>query len=294
MEFVDPYHKSNGIWCIVLLIEQSNNRTIEQPNKELATDLNYYWLEICGKISAMRIISIVCLITLLLFSCKKNKERASFIIMGDETDMEYHKYFVLINGTFYQPEYFDIDFDGNGLMDLRFSRGPGNSGTVAVARIESLHSSCKVRVETVWDTTYVHETTLNSVDPQGNYVNIHAMTYSCEKESQYFAIDTAQSRTLLVPTLINKQISINDPYLDVSMPFQGENSSSYEPTGIVFQGVTYYDLTIVHDECSAYPKNQETYIGVKLYTPDGIKLGWVRINLNSYSAIMVKDWAIQL
>jgi hypothetical protein len=257
---------------------------------------NLYWLEICSKKFAMRIITFTCVITLLLFSCKKNKERLPFIIMGDQTDMLYTKYFKLIDGTFYNPEYFDIDLDKNGVMDLRLSRGPNTTGngTIPEARIESLHSSCKVRVETMMDTTFIHDISIFSVDPQGNDVHIHSITYSCRMESPDYTIDTVQVKTELVATAINEYISLNDAYLDVSMPFQGSNSSTYEPTGYVFQGLTYYDLTTHYNDCSAFPKSQETYIGVKLYTSDGIRLGWVRINLNSNSKIMVKDWAIQL
>lgn len=230
-----------------------------------------------------------------LSSCKKEYERASFISMGDETDMVYTQQFEFINGNYYQPEYQDIDIDGNGLMDLRLSKGMGNSGpSTPETRIESLHSSCKVMGRTVSDTTFRHETNLFSTDPSGNDVHIHSMTYSCEMESPNYVIDTVKTRFRPIGMLANKQISIHDEYLDVNMPLIELNTSSYEPTGVVNQGVTYYELTTHYKHCYTFPKEKYVYIGVKLYTPQGVKLGWVHLKLDSGSNILLRGWAIQL
>lgn len=230
----------------------------------------------------------------LLGSCKKEKERALFIVMGDETDLLYTKNYKKIDGNYYHPEYFDIDFDGDGLMDLRLSRGLGNSvPSTAEARIESLHPSCKILGRTTSDTTFKHETGLFSTDPSGNDVYIHALTYSCEMESPDYVLDTVKSSFKLVATPINKEISVNDEYLNFSSSFGELSSSTYEPTGVVIQGVAYYDLITYYNDCSTFPKNEATYIGVKLYTYTGVKLGWVHLTVDSGNNIILKDWAIQ-
>lgn len=211
--------------------------------------------------------------------------------MGDETNMLYTKYYKVIDGNFLEPEHFDIDFDQDGTFDLRLFRGPGPYG--AESRVICLHQSCKVIGETVIDTTFFHETYLLSTDPSGADVNIHAMTFSCEMESPDYVFYAAENRFMPIATSINKQISVDDEFLSVSVPFIEPNSSSYLPTGVVNQGVAFYELITHYNDCLSFPHNQETYLGVKLYTPDGVKLGWVKLTVGSNAKIIVKSWAIQ-
>jgi len=84
---------------------------------------------------------------------------------------------------------------------------------------------------------------------------------------------------------------VDDPFQGGTYVFNPASYSSYSPNGIVFQGVTFYDLITVYNDCGAFPIG-ERFIGVKLYTYEGVKLGWVRVSVGS-SVIRIKAWAIQ-
>ncbi|NRA10591.1 MAG: hypothetical protein HRT57_01390 [Crocinitomicaceae bacterium] len=229
----------------------------------------------------------------LLGSCQKEQPttRASFILAGDETDLAHTKVYQLISSSISASNHIDLDLDGNGVLDLRLGcdQGVPGSGTLVDPWIKSLHTSCKVRVKSILDTTFVHETTLWSVDPQGNNVNIHALTYSCKMESSNYTIHSIQKKLKLVGDLESAQISTEEEFLEVSMPFFEQSTSSFEPTGLVLQGYTYYDLINHYRDCAPFDKS---YLGFKLYTSDGVKLGWISLSFG-YTTLNVGSWAIQ-
>lgn len=227
------------------------------------------------------------LVASLLFACRKEiYQRDSKIHMGNKLDMEFTEKFALnLNGNAQTPESYSIDLDDDGKNDIRLI-------SADEASIVCLHSSAKLMVQQIQDSTFVNESTQYTISPTGEQMYIQATTYSCEKETPLYELDTAETRLILDPKLYGNKITVEDPFQFLTFPFEHTGAATLTPTGTVVQGVVYYDLINYFNDCWDYPSGGY-YIGVKLYTPSGPKLGWILMSVSSLGKINIENWAIQ-
>lgn len=226
-----------------------------------------------------------------LLSCKKEVPTPVLIQFGDDEGM-----LIKHSGRYLMHGSFKIDINNDGFFDIQLNTDQYFYPVVGVsyeASIESLHPDCEILVEEIQDTTYVRSNVQLTTNSSGDSMFIQATTYSCEKVVSSSVIDTIEKGFILDPKSTGDQTSILDDYRSITAYFTEFNSASMAPTGYVNQGIVYYSLISYYNDCSNFPLGITKYIGVKINTSDGIKLGWIELRINSGYHIKVYSWAIQ-
>jgi hypothetical protein len=233
----------------------------------------------------------------LLGSCKKDLSNPTEITLGQEEGMIETIDYKVLEGTIFNADTSAIDLNNDGILDVEIISGGnpnGLTGSIAEARIRSLHPSAKLHVNQIQDTTFYYETYQFTSNPSnGEDMVILSKSFSCRRESDNYEVNSVAPKFLLDPNVYGEKISFGSSFQEVDLTFVELNTSSFEPTGLVDQGVVYYGLTSHFKDCWGFPMNTWRYIGVKLFTPSGPKLGWIRLQLLSSSKVSIHSWAIQ-
>lgn len=220
-----------------------------------------------------------------LISCRKGKVDYSRVIVAqyDLMDVQYQK--VLISGNVLAPKRVELDLDQDGIRDLQFH-------SELDLTLKSLHDGCEFLIETNEDSVYSKESYQIQPDPNGTTAAIHLTKYSCQKETAQYTLNTLSATDELVPMIVGERFDRIDKY--ASGTFYFKRPALEEVSEVYTQNdTTYYNLTSVKNNCHQFPANDIYFIGVRLQTEDGPKLGWVKVQYLGGNAIRVFECAIQ-
>jgi len=223
-----------------------------------------------------------------LIACKKDVS-SSAIALGDETGMLVSYSGLDVYGSF------EIDLNEDGISDIRLGRTTAFFdivGLTSEAWIEPMHTNCELLIQEIEDTTFMHYTTQYNTNQSNEPIAIQATTYSCSRETPNSGVYKVEKDIILDPKSKGDIITRKDSYQSVRAYFTEADSAFIGQTGFVDQGVVYYALTTYHNGCSDFPGGELKYIGVRLNTPEGVKLGWIRLKVQG-SKITINNWAIQ-
>ncbi|GEM_PF-4513551 len=230
----------------------------------------------------------------LFCACKKEVNRPLSIQLGDETNMVVD-YTPVNTGLNQLGIPYSIDFDQDGVNDLALFSDIHHSfiiGFSGESYIKSLHDGCAVVVDVIPDTTFVHYSTQFTQNQNNDLMAIVSTTYSCQREfpvSQvYSSGEISKPRPLQKATALNRY----DEFRSGTFYLKRASVSTFESTGVFDQGYEYHDYIAYLYPCAYFPEEVYRYIGIRLNTADGTRLGWVKIAFDGES-IQLNNWAIQ-
>lgn len=240
-------------------------------------------------------IPLLLLSALTLFSCKKEVQRSSSIELGDETGLEVTYSSRDISGDYFIPDHFDLDLDNDGVFDVRLNSSSNYSDILGFspdANIEPLSTSFHVLIDKVPDSIFVHHSIQFTTNQSNEQIAIESTTYSCEREEPFSQVFETQEMFVPAPKTKGEVIALTDSYRSELVYFARPNEAVFESTGFVDQGVSYYSFIVHLRDCMEYPQGVYKYIGFKMTSADGTRLGWLKMSVQG-SRIKMNSWAIQ-
>ena len=245
--------------------------------------------------SAVLKIAILLLSISLFFSCKKKVISGPYLTLGDEESVEIEYMVTMILGVIQKPVKYAIDLNKDGMDDVEFWSGyvvGAGSGVNPVASIRTMHPSCGLLAFETVDTTFIHHTYQVTNSPSGGYAAIASTTRACRRETPYFVVESSFAVDNLLALNVGDIVDISSDFRSGIFELNSFNSSKLTPIQTVGD-TTYYELLNVINDCTNFPENTSQYVAVKLNTPDGAKLGWIKFQFSEGNKIKLFEWAIQ-
>jgi len=226
-----------------------------------------------------------------LISCKK-EVAATSISLGEEDGIQVTYYHYEVNTV--SP--FTIDFDQDGVDDVLLSSKNVVSQIIGVSpelTIEPLHSDCAMLVERTDDTTYVQYAYQSTTNQAGVSMEIFSEAFSCDEIAPNGVMHSTQIGEQLLPKSSGDFISFDNYYSSSKAFLTKASFANYEWIGTTNQGVEQYQLCVYYNDCYSFPTEVSRFVGVRINTAQGVKLGWIRFRFSGSTNLTIESWAIQ-
>ena len=193
----------------------------------------------------------------------------------------------------------EVDINNDGQMDLRFRsiyHGSSGLGLFYNYRIETIHNDCSIAGTIANDTMWLKNDTTYLVNPQGGMAIIWELKRACAQlDASYTQLDVDHDQlsttlfqsgeTLKVSDYFSKETTYLHSLSDHSTPLELE---------MTIVDTNYYSVaSVIREVCEPATDNVSGYLGFKLNTSNGTKLGWVKLAITDAYSIQVSETAIQ-
>ncbi len=234
------------------------------------------------------------LITLII-GCKKGSDTIpSEIKIGDFNNMTLNVYDTVMVGGYYDPCYYNIDLDKDGIDDIQFESNVTGSpavGDIPYAKISSLHKDALIHTFYKNDTSFLH-ISIDTFYYESDPVTIGITdNFTCHRINENDSIIEIAEAVKIKPLKKDDIIKTNDNYTADTITLLA-GSFSYPPILVEQNGDTViYNLSYYSNDCNQFPQDEINYIGIKL--GNNSKLGWIKISISDVNKISILESGIQ-
>jgi hypothetical protein len=234
-------------------------------------------------------------VAVLFAACKEEEpERSGEIVIGEYEGMKIQHHDTILAGGYHQKAGYTIDIDLDGQDDLTLISniwGSPGMGQHPEADISSLNKSLGIHGIVFQDTTfYYHKIDTFYYSKVEIYIRNR---YSCRREHPEDQVnrirENFQPRAMKRGERLNRAdffLSDTSLSLNYSSYWQWRELLSTSDTLIVDGYYAFYD-------CHTFPDDEICWVGLRKETPDGIKLGWLKIIISGHYKISILESAIQ-
>lgn len=241
------------------------------------------------------------ILVLIFSSCGKDiTPNGSSIVIGDNSGLivTNHSLSVISSG-FGNLKTEELDLDGDGQLDLRFKSiisGSQQFGLFYAYNIESMHSNCNIAGVLENDTTWIMlDTAYLDAQGGGTYVYWERNRACTQIDASYTQFEVGEDELETVLYQSGGMININDHFdNDISYLLAPEDNTSIPQLETTSNDTLFYSVVRnLNEICTPATDDVAGYLGFKLNTSDGAKLGWVKFSITNGYIVMVKESAIQ-
>lgn len=256
-------------------------------------------------ITMKQVTYLIVLIFTFFLSCKKevfeettlepNTATKQEITFGDETEMHLIKYdYILETKAFNPPANYNLDVDSDGTDDLKFTVYMTKlpmMGSHYENGIRSLNSSIQLSGYLAADTNFVLTTVKvsTSVPVQVDTARLISCKRSTPAET---ILDITPDQFKLRYSDKGIVLKKDGVYQTDSVPILHTNVAFTEIVSTTPDTMIIRRMTFTND-CDAPAYGQVKYIGFKINTAKGVKMGWVKLMLLYRDKIHILESAIQ-
>lgn len=236
------------------------------------------------------------LLILGLISCKKDGiEQKPVLPINEQPQFFIIPYDTLIQTGPQSSKEIKLDLNNDSIMDIQVSSddfGMAGTGHVPGSLIHCLNNdimlSIHVRNDSAFYSTDLHKDTING--------QIWMRYLYTNYTNNYKSGDILQSVTPNVNHLkyFNESdtISVNDDFAKGT--FVMSESSYYTPTRSNLKNDTVWIYQSLEDKSfGTIPNDSIIYIGLKIKTKDGLRLGWIKLSVSEQYIIHLYETALQ-
>ena len=253
-----------------------------------------------------RTIVLLSAIFLFIFSaCKKDKSTtpeeietpvitdtaSKEIILGNEQGMHITKWdYILHAGISNSLATYSLDVDSSGTEDLKFTaymRKLPMMGSHYEISVSSLNSFVQLAGYVAADTTFISTT----ITVSGSTVDT-TRVISCKRSTPTQTILNIADQFKLLYSDKGTVLKKDGVYQTNNVPVVYTNVVSTEIVSTT-PDTMILRRTVFKDYCDAPSQGQVQYLGLKINTAKGVKMGWVKLTLSDTDKIHILESAIQ-
>jgi hypothetical protein len=249
----------------------------------------------------MRNTLFILLLFLLAVACQKKKaSKNPSIEIGNAKYVDINNHNVLVKSSGYQDiDAFALDIDADGNADILFESyilGSPGMGMHEGFSIEALHSGCHFAGVLGSQERWVKHDTSYIDNPQtGETIVMRSENYACtqldsEYNLAYIIADVVYTTFFSSGETLNKTDYFSNL---VSNLVPAEDHSSVPLEDYTSNDSTYMTVTVNYAEACTISNKTSGYLGIKLNTSDGEKLGWVKLSITDGYIISIESSGIQ-
>ncbi len=249
----------------------------------------------------MKTLLFLTILSSVLFSCKKDKAPVGpSIEIGDSKGLIVTERDVIVNASDAQyPSQAAVDLGDDGTKDIliksMWTIGPQQTW-LKYYLIETIHDDCAFAGYEENDSTWVKWDTSHIVNGSGQILTYWMENLACTHLDSDYSLDTVVYDKIHTHAFYGGEtLHLND-YFSTEVQSFALPSDLY--TGAWYQYTSndtlYHSGPYYHNEmCNIVQDNFAGYLGFKLNTLKGPKLGWVKLQITDKHIVEITETAIQ-
>jgi hypothetical protein len=246
----------------------------------------------------------ICVLAIFILSltmCKKGDpiqtaESNTKIIVGDDSGVQTWALDTVLMGGYQDERSIALDMDGDNLSDFSFTSeiwGSPGVGGHPQSMILSLHENALICGLLKTDSFIIHHGFNTTVGPDNTTNIYHSITFTCRRLAPEDSIQkVVPGQFKLLPMHKGQYLAASDVF-GVDTCILNNEAYGYFIGSSVQNDTTIYNYLSNDYTCDQFPANQIRYVGVKLRSPQGDKLGWIKLSITDKYVISLMEYGIQ-